>query len=86
MMSAVAFAGMHALIRYIAATGLHAFEIAFFRVFFAFIALSPIFFRQDLSRSGPTASSWPSGAASMPWPCSASSTASPRRSSPPRRR
>ena len=44
--SAVAFAGMHALIRYIAATGLHAFEIAFFRVFFAFIALSPIFFRQ----------------------------------------
>ena len=41
-------AGMHTVIRYLS-TGIHPFEIAFFRSFFGLIVLSPFVFRNGIS-------------------------------------
>ena len=43
--AAAAFSFMHAAIRHLSAE-MHPFEIAFFRVFFGFVALAPVFLRQ----------------------------------------
>ncbi|HEY9569190.1 MAG TPA: EamA family transporter [Thalassobaculum sp.] len=44
-LAAAAFSIMHAAIRHLSAE-MHPFEIAFFRVFFGFFALAPVFLRQ----------------------------------------
>jgi len=44
-LAAAAFSVMHAAIRHLSAE-MHPFEIAFFRVFFGFFALAPVFLRQ----------------------------------------
>ncbi len=53
VISGALFAGMHATIRWVSgghegATGLHPFEIAFFRNFFGLLAISPLIFRAGL--------------------------------------
>ncbi len=45
--STIAFATLHACIRYLSSE-IHAFEIAFFRSFFGFLFLSPLFLRHGL--------------------------------------
>ena len=46
-LAAAAFSIMHAGIRHLSLTGeMHPFEVAFFRVFFGFFALAPVFVRQ----------------------------------------
>ncbi|MEQ8815662.1 MAG: EamA family transporter [Thalassobaculum sp.] len=46
-LAAAAFSIMHAGIRHLSLTGeMHPFEVAFFRVFFGFVALAPVFMRQ----------------------------------------
>ena len=42
--AAAAFSFMHAAIRHLSGE-MHPFEIAFFRVFFGFVALAPVFMR-----------------------------------------
>ncbi|MDF1793548.1 MAG: DMT family transporter [Thalassobaculaceae bacterium] len=46
--AAASFSMMHAAIRHVSAE-MHPFEIAFFRVFFGFFALAPVFLRQGWS-------------------------------------
>jgi drug/metabolite transporter (DMT)-like permease len=43
------FAAMHASIRHVASTGIHAFEIAFFRSLFALVVVAPWFVRHGLA-------------------------------------
>lgn len=46
-LAAAAFSIMHAAIRHLSLSeGVHPFEVAFFRVFFGFVALAPVFVRQ----------------------------------------
>lgn len=46
--AALAFSVMHTAIKHVG-SDMHAFEIAFFRVFFGFVALAPIFMRQGIA-------------------------------------
>ena len=48
MISTLAFAALHACIRYLARE-LHPFEIAFFRFLFGFLVLAPVFLRHGLA-------------------------------------
>ncbi len=48
VVSTVAFAAMHALVRYITQE-IHVFEVAFFRNLFGIVALAPLFLRYGLS-------------------------------------
>lgn len=49
-LAALAFSSMHTMVKHVSVNtgdeGMHAFEIAFFRIFFGFVALAPIFLRE----------------------------------------
>lgn len=49
VVATLSFSAMHTAIKYVSSTGLHPFEIAFFRNFFGLLALSPFFFRHGLA-------------------------------------
>ncbi len=49
VLSTLGFSVMHAMIQYLGTTGIHGFEIAFFRNVFGFFALLPILLRHGLT-------------------------------------
>ncbi len=49
VLSTLGFSVMHAMIQYLGTTGMHGFEIAFFRNVFGFFALLPILMRHGLA-------------------------------------
>ena len=49
IVATLSFSGMHASIKYVAGTGMHPFEVAFFRNFCGLLVLTPFFIRYGLA-------------------------------------
>ena len=49
VVATLSFSAMHTSIKYVGTTGMHPFEIAFFRNFFGLVALTPVFLRYGLT-------------------------------------